>query len=133
MSKIKGTNAERELIRAFWGNGWAAIRSAGSGSMHFPSPDILAGNKIRRLAIEVKATKETKKYFSEEDVKQLLNFSEYFGAEPWLAIKFPGAFWVFVNPEDLEKTKENYVFNRENAKIKGLSFDELIGQNIQSL
>jgi Holliday junction resolvase len=55
MSKIKGSNAERELLRMFWASSWACIRSAGSGSMHFPSPDLLAANKIRRLAIEVKA------------------------------------------------------------------------------
>lgn len=126
MSKIKGSNAERELIRFFWGSGWAAIRSAGSGSMHFPSPDILAGNKIRRLAIEVKATKDEKKYLSKEDVAQLLNFSSYFGAEPWFAIRFPNSSWEFINPEDLEKTKEgNFCFS--SGKTGGLSFEELIG------
>jgi Holliday junction resolvase len=127
MSKLKGSNAERDVIRMFWSNGWAAIRSAGSGSMHFPSPDVLAGNKIRRLAVEVKATKENKKYFSGEEIKQLLNFSEYFGAEPWIAIKFPNGFWVFVNPEDLEKTKEgNFVFGVGSSDRKGLSFEEVI-------
>ena len=57
MSKRKGTNAERDLIKLFWSVGWAAVRVAGSGSMQFPSPDLLVGNKIRRLAIEVKTTK----------------------------------------------------------------------------
>jgi Holliday junction resolvase len=125
MSKIKGTNAERNLVKLFWAAGWAAIRSAGSGSMHYPSPDLLVGNKIRKLAIEVKATKEEKKYFSCEEVKQLLDFSGYFGAEPWIAIKFPDLDWVFVNPEDLEKTKENFVFDKNNQKA--LSFDEVTG------
>jgi holliday junction resolvase Hjr len=125
MSKAKGSNAERDLIRMFWAAGWAAIRSAGSGSMQFPSPDVLAGNKIRRLAVEVKATKENKKYFSSEEVKQLQDFSSYFGAEPWFAIKFPGSFWVFINPEDLEKTQENFAFSKENAKTRGLSFEEM--------
>ena len=32
-TKSKGTNAERELIHNLWANGYAAIRSAGSGSM----------------------------------------------------------------------------------------------------
>jgi holliday junction resolvase Hjr len=127
MSKAKGSNAERDLIKMFWAAGWAAIRSAGSGSMQFPSPDVLAGNKIRRLAVEVKATKENKKYFSSEEVKQLYDFSSYFGAEPWIAIKFPGSFWVFINPEDLKKTEENFVFSIEDSKISGLSFEELIG------
>ena len=127
MSKIKGSNAERELVRKFWANGWACIRSAGSGSMHFPSPDILAGNKIRRLAIEVKCTKDNKKYFPLEEIKQLYNFSSYFGAEPWIAIKFSTA-WVFVNPEDLKQTENNYVFYKKDIEM-GVSFDQLIGLN----
>lgn len=123
MSKRKGTNAERDLIKLFWSVGWAAVRVAGSGSMHFPSPDLLVGNKIRRLAIEVKTTKEEKKYFSKEEVKQLLVFSSFFGAESWLAIKFSHCDWVFVNPEDLEKTRGNFVFKKNSHK--GLSFTEV--------
>lgn len=126
MSKIKGTNAERDLIKMLWASGWAAIRSAGSGSMHFPSPDILAGNKLRRVAIEAKATKEEKKYFSDEEIKQILNFSEYFGAEPWIAIKFNSCPWVFINPEDLEKTTTGFAFSSKNKK--GLGFDEFLGE-----
>ncbi len=128
MSNPKGSNAERELVRMLWSKGWGAIRSAGSGSMHFPSPDILAGNKIRRLAIEVKATKEEKKYFPDEEIKQLLNFSDYFGAEPWFAIKFTGFGWVFVNPEDLEKTRSGFAFSKSNTERKGLTFEELSGE-----
>ncbi|MCM2324965.1 MAG: Holliday junction resolvase Hjc [Candidatus Woesearchaeota archaeon] len=124
MSKIKGSNAERELIRLFWGIGWAAIRSAGSGSMHYPSPDVLAGNKIRRLALEAKATKDDKKYFSMEDIAQLKNFSNYFGAEPWIAIKFDRKDWVFINPDDLKSTGENFAFYLKDLE-NGLSFEEL--------
>jgi len=123
MSKRKGSNAERDLIKLFWSIGWAAVRVAGSGSMQFPSPDLLVGNKIRRLAIEAKITKENKKYFSKEEVKQLLVFSSFFGAESWLAIKIPQRAWVFVNPEDLENTKENFVYNSKSHK--GLTFEEL--------
>ena len=126
MSKVKGSNAERELIKKFWANGWAAIRSAGSGSMHFPSPDLLVGNKLRKLAIEVKAISDKRKYFTEEDIKQLVNFSDYFGAEPWIAIKFINIGWFFLNPEDITKTKENYVVSIDDAERKGLSFEELI-------
>ncbi len=125
MSKRKGTAAERELVNMFWSNGFACIRSAGSGSMHFPSPDILAGNGYRRLAVEAKITKENKKYFPKKEIQQLISFSKYFGAEPWLAIKFQGKEWVFVNPEDLENTGNNYVFRQGSHKC--LNFNELIG------
>ena len=49
--KAKGTKGERELVKFFNNSGWACIRIAGSGSSRYPSPDILAGNAIRRLAI----------------------------------------------------------------------------------
>ena len=62
--KSKGINGERELIHKFWNtNSWAAVRVAGSGSMKYPSADILASNKLRKLAIECKVIKEHKKYF----------------------------------------------------------------------
>ena len=123
--KSKGTNAERDLVRLFWSVGWAAIRSAGSGSMHYPSPDVLVGNKIRKLAIEAKATKDVKKYIPKEDLADLINFSSYFGAEPWVAIKFSGTPWVFVNPEDLKDSGNCYVFTKKDMATKGLSFEEI--------
>jgi Holliday junction resolvase len=127
MSKIKGIRGERDLIRMFWSAGWAAIRSAGSGSQSYPSPDLLVGNKSRRLAIEAKVTKEDRKYFSHADVRQLTAFSEYFGAESWFAIKFLKNDWVFFSPEDLDQTDGSYVASVELADRKGLSFEELTG------
>lgn len=127
--KAKGSNAERDLLSLFWAAGWAAIRSAGSGSMHFPSPDLLVGNKIRRLAIEVKYISSDKKYFPKEEIKQLINFSTYFGAEPWVAIKFSRCDWIFVNPEDLIETDKNYVFYKKNIE-NGLKFEEVIISSI---
>ena len=62
-TKSRGSNAERDLIHKFWGEGWAALRAAGSGSSQFPAPDIIASNNVRKLAIEVKLTTELKKYF----------------------------------------------------------------------
>ena len=97
--------------------------------MHYPSPDILAGNKIRRLAVEVKITKEEKKYFPYEEIKQLQNFSAYFGAEPWLAIKFSKHPWVFVSPEDLGMASENFCFGTKDIEKKGLFFDDVIGRS----
>ena len=50
--KSKGSKAERELISMFWKKGFAAMRAAGSGSTHHPSPDIVAGNGKYFFAIE---------------------------------------------------------------------------------
>lgn len=127
--KSKGSNAERELLNMFWAAKWAAIRSAGSGSMHFPSPDLIIGNKIRRMAIEVKYINSDKKYFPKDEIKQLINFASYFGAEPWVAIKFARCNWVFVNPEDLSETDKNFVFYKKDLE-RGLTFDEVISSSI---
>lgn len=126
-NKSKGINAERELIHRFWGTElWSAVRIAGSGSMRYPSADILATNKLRRLAIECKVTKDKSKYLEKEVVEQLKEFSNIFGAEPWIAVKFKGSDWFFLNIEDIEETDKCYVIEKELAERKGLLFEEII-------
>lgn len=130
--KAKGTVAERELIHMFWNtNLWAAMRAAGSGSMSFPSPDIIAGNAQRRLAIECKSVGDDAKYIAKEDVQHLLEFAQRFGAEPWIGIRFTGKKWFFVNPEDMKETEKNAAITKELAEMKGLSFHQLIGHEEQ--
>lgn len=128
--KAKGTNAERELIKMFWDAGWAAIRAAGSGSSRFPSPDIIASNRIRRCAIECKTTKDLHKYLSKQDIDQLLEFACSFGAEAWIGIRFDVLKWYFLSTEDLEKTPGGYKISIENARNKGLIFDEFARDSI---
>ncbi|MBU0457271.1 MAG: Holliday junction resolvase Hjc [Nanoarchaeota archaeon] len=128
--KAKGTNGERELIKFFNESGtWSAIRSAGSGSSRYPSPDVLAANAIRRLAIECKTTKDKKKYFQEDEIEQLQTFSQKFGAESWIGVRFPNQPWYFLMLEDLEKTGKGWAISLELAERKGLLIEELIGTN----
>ena len=124
--KGKGINAERDLIHKFWGNNWASVRIAGSGSMRYPSADILATNKLRKLAIECKTAKKPWKYIEKEDIKQLKIFSELFNAEPYVAVKFSKKEWLFLTLDDLEETNKNFMINIEKAEIKGILFEELI-------
>ncbi|HYD04013.1 MAG TPA: Holliday junction resolvase Hjc [Alphaproteobacteria bacterium] len=125
--KAKGSNAERDLIHKFNAAGWVAIRAAGSGSQKYAAPDILAGNNIRRVAIECKTTADLKKYLTKKEVEELIFFSQKFGAEAWIAIKFDRMDWFFFNIEDLEKTENSYVIDIPTAKRKGLSFEQVIG------
>ncbi|MBI5398921.1 Holliday junction resolvase [Candidatus Woesearchaeota archaeon] len=128
-AKSKGTNAERELIHLFWSHEWAAIRTAGSGSNHYPSPDIIAGNAIRKVALECKVTKEIKQYLTKKEVDELQEYARRFGAESWIAVKFDRVNWFFVPASELECAGESFVLRLEDAKLKGLQFDELIGNN----
>lgn len=124
--KAKGINAERELIHMFWNAGWAAVRVAGSGSSKYPSPDVVAGNNIRKLAIECKAIKGLNKYFPHKEIEELLIFAEKFGAEPWIGIRFDNINWYFTSAHDLEKTNNSFKLSLINAKKYGLLFEELI-------
>ena len=100
---------------------------AGSGSSQYPSPDIIAGNGARFLAIEVKITSDTKKYFPKEEIESLKLFAQKFGSEAWIAVKFPRAPWHFVSIEDLRETDKCFVVDLPMAKKKGLEFGELVG------
>jgi|TARA_B100001971_G_C17854529_1_gene365108 Holliday junction resolvase len=125
--KSKGINAERDLIHKFWETGkWSAIRVAGSGSMKYPSADVIASNKLRTLAIECKVTKDNKKYFDEKEIDDLNYFARFFNAESWIGVKFKGLDWLFVNTRDLEKTEKMYLVDKEKTKKNGLLFEELI-------
>ncbi|MFP4111954.1 MAG: Holliday junction resolvase Hjc [Candidatus Woesearchaeota archaeon] len=125
-TKSKGSNAERELVHMFWENDWACIRAAGSGSTRFCSPDILAGNSLRRLAIECKSTSAQTQYLTKKEVEDLIFFSKKFGAEAWVGVRFTGMKWFFVNVEDLKDTGKYFSVSMEMARFKGLIFDELI-------
>lgn len=124
--KGKGIKTERELIHLFWKQGWAAIRVAGSGSNHYPSPDVLAGNGVKCLAIECKSSGETRRYLTKEEVENLISFSKTFGAEPWIGVRFNTLPWYFLPASDLQKTDKHFVVDREQIKQQWLLFEELL-------
>lgn len=123
--KSKGINGEREVIKLLWENGWAAIRSAGSGSSHYPSPDILAGKLGRRIAIECKVTSEERKYFPSDEIKNLQYFAKHFGAEPFVAVKFVKTKWYLFTIEDLKETENGYSIKQSDCDLKGIELDLL--------
>lgn len=126
--KSKGINAERELLHQFWATGqWIALRAPASGSMKYPCPDLLVGNLLRKLAIECKITQASRQYLEQEQVENLKTFSQIFGAEPFVAVKFQKDKWYFLTLDDIERTTaENYVISKELAERKGLLFEELV-------
>jgi len=128
-AKRKGTIAERDLVDLFWTNLWSAHRIAGSGSSRFPSPDVIAGNGNRKMAIECKITSEKKKYFTKDEIVGLKEFCEIFGAEAWVAVKFnkmENKDWYFFNLEDLNETEKGYNISYDECVMKGLLFEEVI-------
>jgi len=125
--KSKGCNAERELIHLFWSTQtWAACRVAGSGSMHYPAPDIIAATQKRNMAIECKITKTDYQYFDKQEISELKHFATLTNIEPIIALKFSKQPWRFITPEQLKETNKNYVITREDAQRVGKLFIELI-------
>jgi len=127
--KSKGSSAERELIHLFWKSGWAAFRAAGSGSSRYPCPDLIAGNSIRKIALEIKYIDDIKKYFTKKEIEELREFSHIFGCEPWVGVKFQGKGWHFFSIEDLRETNASYIISLKDTELKGFSFEELISTN----
>lgn len=126
-AKAKGSNAERELVHIFWSKNWAALRVAGSGSMAYPCPDVIASNATRLLAIECKASGELHKHLPKAQVDGLVVFAKMFGAEPWIAARFNDMKWAFFSPDDLNQTGKGFSLSVRMVKEKGLSFEQLLG------
>ena len=128
---MKGIRFERQLIHKLWDSGFAAIRSpASGGAISYPMPDIIAGNGRRFIAIEVKMRKSLPLYLTQQEIKDLVMFSNLFGAEPFIGIKIPRSDWRFVRISQLKETKKGYKVDDEVYNLS-LDFNELIGKSIQ--
>ena len=125
-TKSKGSNAERELIHAFWEHGFAAVRAAGSGSMKYPSPDVFALKGNRRIAIECKATKNQYKYFEKREIEELEKFSHMSRAEAYVAVKFKGHPWYFLQTVQLVEKDKSFLVDLVRAQERGISFEKLV-------
>ena len=132
MSKT-GSREERELVKMLWDADCAAMRApASGGATKKPLPDVLAGNGSIYLAIEVKSSSLERIYINSEKIEGLKEFSELFGAIPYIGVKFLRKKWRFICLEDLHQTKNNnYRVNIDLAFDKGLDFDEILGKDKQ--
>ena len=127
-NKHKGSNAEREVIHLFWSTGvWTACRVAGSGSMKYPAPDIIANCNGVNLAIECKCTKSDYQYLEVREVDELVEYARLAGARPLIAVRFIRSNWRFLSPQDLELAGKNYVITPKLAELRGLLFVDLVG------
>ncbi len=129
----KGSRVERELVKMLWNADCAAMRApASGGATKKPLPDIIAGNGKVYLAIEVKSTSADYIYINSDKIVGLIEFSNIFGAEPYLGAKFKNKNWRFLHVSDLIKTRgDNYKVDVDLAFSKGIEFDELIRKDIQ--
>ena len=109
MSK-KGSREERELVNMLWEADCAAMRApASGGATKKPLPDV-----------------------NSQKIDALCEFSDIFGAKPYVGAKFKREKWRFVGINDLVKTKKNnYRLDKDLAFLKGIELEEMIGRTKQ--
>ena len=123
-NKSKGSNVERELYQMFIDNAFRAVRVAGSGMMDNTACDLIAGKLGKKFAVECKSCKSKSKYITKEQIEDFLVFSEIFGLDPVIAVRFNREGWFFLHPKELEDTGKHFSISLENAKEKGKRFGQ---------
>lgn len=104
---MNGSRYERLLCRHLNNNGYHVVRSPASGGrttrelpdVHYSKPG------TQSTAVELKASSDSKAYYSPEEVKALISFSEAFNARPRLGARFKGdtSFYLAI-PEECRQT-----------------------------
>ena len=124
-NKTKGSNIERELYKKFIGQGYRAVRVAGSGTMENADCDLIAGKKGKgKYAIEVKSSKKPYKYIDKKQIENFMTFSEMFGLKPVIALRFMREGWFFLHQKHLRDAGKNFTITLEDAKKKGKRFSQ---------
>lgn len=125
----KGAKHERELLEMFWKEGFAVVRSAGSGKTRHPNPDLVVSNGKKFYAIECKSSKMEVIVIPGWQVEELEKFSMIFGAEAVLAIRFNHLHWRFLKPEQMQRTSGgNYKTTRTHSEAAGELFGAIAGK-----
>ena len=129
----KGYAEERELVQKLWEKKFAALRvPASGGATKRPLPDVVAGNGEIYLAIEIKSTTKEKIYIDSVQIDELIEFSEIFGANAYIGVRFKYTKWLFLEPNTVPRTKVgNYRIEKNYAIEKGLDLDEITGVDRQ--
>lgn len=124
-NKAKGSKVERELFMKFVENGFRAVRVAGSGMMENAECDIIAGKKgAGKYAVEVKSSKSTTRYIEKEQIEKFMIFSEIFGLNPVIALRFNREGFLFLHPKHLRDSGKCFAITLEEAKKKGKRFPQ---------
>ena len=127
----KGANAERELIHKLFKMGFSVARVAGSGSTSLPSPDIIALNKTKILAIECKAWSQAYLNIPLKQMAELRSWSTNAGADFYIAWKIPHKGWFFLPAEIFKRTKKAYTISMKKALKQSLDIGVVTGQQKQ--
>lgn len=127
----KGISAERQLVKLFWENDFAALRvpASGAGAKSYPKPDVVVGNGQKYYAFEVKTSNSEKIYLRNDEIDDLISFSKTFGCDPYVAVRFKtkSRDWRFFPIHAIRRTfSDNYVIDYDKDFIKGKQIIQLL-------
>jgi len=122
----KGARFERSLVHKFQENGWISFRAAGSGTIKYIIPDIIAIKEDKVLMVECKSTKKRSISLKETmlNLKKILPISKF---DIYIAVKFNRQEPRFYNVKNLLK-KKNYTISLKDEYIE---FLDVITKNHQ--
>ncbi len=120
---MKGANFEREIVKAFWEVGWAAVRAAGSGTTKYPVPDVIAVKDKRIILVECKTTKKDRLNIKKA-AESLKKYADLSGGNAYIAIKFYKTKPRFYEINNLLSRKSYTVTDTDQY----LSMDAIIGK-----
>jgi Holliday junction resolvase len=119
----KGANFERALVEKFQKEGFIAMRAAGSGTIKFVIPDVVAIKGEKIFLIECKTTKKKSLSLKEPilSLKKILPISRK--AKIFLAVKFPREKARFFPLKKLGKKKNFTISIKDNEY---LTFEDIL-------
>ena len=121
--KRKGSAHERALANRLWSLGLAVLRgcSSGGGARRRFVPDIVAvyGGRVAVMEVKYRSKPETIR-ISRERVARLIEFARRCGGEAYIAVKFGGSEWRFV-----QLINEADVVIRPDEVLSGLTVEQL--------
>jgi len=129
-NKLKGANAERELLYLLFETGFAVSRVAGSGSSTLPTPDVIAVKNRIALAIECKTKSGNYLNIRSEQMDELILWEKLAGANAYVAWRLGKDQWYFIEIEKIEKTKKAYSISKKEIIEKGMDFEKFIKLSI---
>jgi Holliday junction resolvase len=124
----KGANAERELLKIIYDNGFGCVRIAGSGATILPAPDIVALSPDKKLSFECKAWNSNYLNVSITQMTELIKWGEISGTEIFVAWKMPNKGWFFLKPEHFSKKAKSYTISKKDALKCSQNLNVILGK-----
>lgn len=125
-NKVKGSNAERELLFLLFDMGFAVSRVAGSGSSTLPTPDIIAVKNKITVAIECKTKIGEYLNIKESQIEELKTWEKLSGFKSYVSWRLGKEAWYFLELKDLKKTTKAYSIKKEDIINKGMTLKDFV-------